>query len=533
MNERIYTINRRLSQESGDVGSVGEKLAERIAQIKRGGKEEYHKKQQSLGKYFVRKRLELLLDEGSFIEDYLWANCEVEELPADGVITGVGKINGRIVAVMANDFTVKAGSWGPKTVEKIIRIQEKAIRLGIPIIYMVDSAGARITEQVNMFPGQRGAGRIFFNQVQMSGYVPQICVLFGPSAAGGAYIPAFSDIVIMVEGNGAMYLGSPRMVKEAIGEVTTIEEMGGARLHCEISGCGDILVKDEDEAIDFVKRYLDYMPQNSSKKPERKQTQEPIYNPAEISSIIPEKESKPFNMYDIIFRIIDRESWFEIKELYAKEIITGFARIDGYVVGIVANQPKVRGGVLFVESANKAARFIWLCDAFNIPIIFLADVPGFMIGTKVEKEGIIRAGAKMIAAVSETTVPKISVILRKAYGAGLYAMAGPAFESDYVIALPHAKIAVMGPEAAVRAVYHNKIEALPEEERLPYISELIREYQADINIYRLASEMIVDDIIDGSKLREELVKRLNTIIDGEDTYNKIWRLPKKHIIPPM
>src|SRR5207248_1612651 len=282
-------------------------------------------------KLTARERLDLLLDKDSFVEDGLFANVLAEEVPADGVVTGLGDIEGGQVAVMANDTTVKAGSWGARTVEKIVRIQETAARIRVPLFYLVDSAGARITDQIDMFPGRRHAGRIFFNEVQLSGLVPQICLLFGPSAAGGAYIPAFGDV-------------------------------------------------------------------------------------------IPAEPNRGYDMRKVIEAIIDEGSWVEIKKLFARELLTGFARLGGGPVGILANQPMQKGGVLFNDSADKAARFIWLCDAFEIPLLFVADVPGFMIGTDVERGGIIRHGAKMITAVSEATVPKISVIVRKAYGAGLYAM---------------------------------------------------------------------------------------------------------------
>jgi acetyl-CoA carboxylase carboxyltransferase component len=301
---------------------------------------------------------------------------------------------------MANDSTVKAGSWGRRTVEKILRIQETAARERLPMLYLVDSAGARITDQVDMFPGRRGAGRIFYNQVQMSGQVPQVCLLFGPSAAGGASIPAFCDVVAMVEGNASMYLGSPRMAEMVIGEKVTLEEMGGARMHCSVSGCGDVLCKTEDDAIAFSKRYLAYMPQHFEDMPPRAAARPPTPGAPRIEEVLPADENKPFDMMSIVHAIIDEGSWLEIKSLFAREILTGLSRIDGRVVGIVASQPKWLGGVLFVDSADKAARFIWLCDAFGIPLLFLADVPGFMIGTKVERKGIIRAGAKMITQVS-------------------------------------------------------------------------------------------------------------------------------------
>jgi acetyl-CoA carboxylase carboxyltransferase component len=482
-------------------------LQERVERIKQGGAPKYHAKNAEQGKLFVRDRLRLLFDDDFVVEDALFANFMAGDLPADGVVTCLGKIHGRVVAVMANDSTVKAGSWGSRTVEKILRIQETAEKLKVPMIYLVDSAGARITDQIEMFPGRRGAGRIFYNQVKFSGRMPQICILFGPSAAGGAYIPAFCDIVIMVDKNASMYLGSPRMAEMVIGEKVTLEEMGGARMHCQVSGCGDVLAKNEEEAIALARQYLTYFPQNYSERPPVTEPAAPKEFEKTLAEIIPANQNAPFNMHDLIYRLIDENSWFEIKKLFAQEIITGLARLNGKPIGIIANQPKVKGGVLFVDSADKAAKFINLCDAFNIPLLFLMDVPGFMIGTKVERAGIIRHGAKMISAMAEASVPKISVVVRKAYGAGLYAMAGPAFEPDACLALPTASIAVMGPEAAVNAVYANKIAELPEEERAAFIEQKREEYRQDIDIYKLASEMIIDGIVDPNDLRDELVKR--------------------------
>jgi acetyl-CoA carboxylase carboxyltransferase component len=509
--------------------SLDEELLARLREIEKGGAPRYHQKNEEQGKLFARERIRLLIDAGeAFVEDAKLANNSDPELPADGVITGIGKVHGRPVAIMANDSTVKAGSWGARTVEKILRIQETARGLQIPLFYLVDSAGARITDQVEMFPGRRHAGRIFYNEVQLSGEVPQICLLFGPSAAGGAYIPAFCDIVFMVEGNASMYLGSPRMAEMVIGEKVTLEEMGGARMHCTISGCGDVLVKTEQEAIALAREYLRYFPQSFRQLPARAEPRAPKRSGRRIEEIIPADQNKPFDMYALIAEIVDEGSWFDVKKLFAPEIITGLARIDGRPVGILANQPKHKGGVLFVDSADKAARFIWLCDAFNIPLLYLADVPGFMIGTRVERAGIIRAGAKMISAVSEASVPKISVIVRKAYGAGLYAMSGPGFGPDATLALPQAMIAVMGPEAAVNAVYYNKIQEKPEAERAAFVEQLRREYREDVDIYHLAAELIVDAVIPGEMLREELARRFE--------YYAGRNLPagrKKHCVYPV
>ena len=473
-----------------------------------GGPERHREKASEQGKLPVRERVARLLDEGTFAEEALLANWDEDGLGADGVVTGLGRIEGRVVALMANDPTVKAGSWGPKTVEKILRIQERALTLGVPILYLVDSAGARITEQVQMFPGRRGAGRIFHTQVKLSGVVPQVCVLFGPSAAGGAYIPAFCDVVVMRAGNASMYLGSPRMAEMVIGERVTLEEMGGARMHTGVSGCAHALVESDEDGIEFARRYLSYFPSNW--REQAPQLARPAASTAAtaLAEIIPDDENRPFDMLEVVDALVDPGSWLEVHERWAKELLVGYARLGGRPLGIVANQPKHKGGVLFSDSADKAARFIWTCNAFNVPLLFLADVPGFMIGTKVEREGIIRHGAKMISAVSEATVPKISVIVRKAYGAGLYAMAGPAFDPDCTIALPGAQIAVMGPQAAINAVYYNQLQAIEgESERAARTEELRQAYAEDIDVLHLASELVVDAVIEPGELREELERR--------------------------
>ncbi|MBI4589641.1 MAG: acyl-CoA carboxylase subunit beta [Candidatus Rokubacteria bacterium] len=484
-----------------------EKYFQERARIEQGHVK-YRDKLKEEGKLFVRERLKLLLDPGSeFEEEWFFARSQEADTPADGVVTGVGKVGGRSVCIMANDYTVKAGSWGEKTVQKIVRIQEKALRLRVPLVYLVDAAGGRISEQVKIFPGRFHAGRIFYNEVQLSGVVPQVCILFGPSPAGSAYLPALTDVVIMVDGKASLYVGSPRMVEMAIGEKVTQEELGGARMHCTVSGCGDVLVASDEEAIETAKRYLTFLPQNFTERPTITEATEP--KPGRpIDEIVPYDQRKYFDMYEVVDRLIDAGSWFEIKRLFAPEVIIGFARLGGRAVGIVANQPRVKGGVLFVDSSDKAARFIWLCNAFNIPLVYLADISGFMVGSRVERAGIIRHGAKMIFATAQATVPKISVIVRKCYGAGLYAMCGPAYEPDAALSLPQAQIAIMGPEPAVNAVYYNKIMELPEAERAEYVRRKREEFQADIDIYKLASEMLVDDIVPGSLLRAELIKRL-------------------------
>ncbi len=481
-----------------------------------GGPERHHAKLGEQGKIEVRERVRRLVDSESFAEEALLANWDADGLGADGVVTGMALVGGRRVALMANDPTVKAGSWGAKTVEKILRIQEQALVHEVPMIYLVDSAGARITDQVKMFPGRRGAGRIFHNEVKLSGRVPQVCVLFGPSAAGGAYIPAFCDVVIMREGNASMYLGSPRMAEMVIGEKVTLEEMGGARMHTSVSGCGHFLVGSDEDGIDLAKRYLSYLPSNWTQQPPSAPPAESAASAVAIADTIPADQNTPFDIHELLDALIDEGSWLEVQPQWAAELVIGYARLDGRAVGIVANQPNVKGGVLFVDSADKAARFIWTCNAFNIPLVFLADVPGFMIGKQVERQGIIRHGAKMISAVSEATVPKISVIVRKCYGAGLYAMAGPAFEPDCCIALPTAQIAVMGPEAAINAVFYNQIQKITDEaERAAFVEAKREEFAADIDILHLASELVVDAVIEPDTLRGELVRRFG-LYDGKD-----------------
>ncbi len=503
-----------------------ERFAKASEQARQGGPERHRSRLREQGKMAVRERVALLCDEGSFVEDGLLANALADELAADGVVTGRGTVDGRPVVVIANDPTVKAGSWGARTVEKIIRALEGAYEEMLPVFYLVDSAGARITDQVDLFPGRRGAGRIFYTQIRLSGRVPQICCLFGPSAAGGAYIPSFCDVVVMVEGRASMYLGSPRMAEMVIGEEATLEEMGGARMHCTVSGCGDALVSSDEDAIAWARAYFGHVADHYRAAPPVVEAAGP--EEVDLDAVVPEDPRRGYDMRELLRGVFDAGSLFEIKELYAREVITGFARLEGRVVGVVASQPKHLGGVLFVDSADKAARFMWLCDAFNVPLVFFADVPGFMIGTKVERQGIIRSGAKMLTAVAEATVPRISVIVRKAYGAGLYAFSGPGLKPDATLALPSAEIAVMGPEAAVNAVFYNKIQELPESEREAYVAELRAEYEEDIDLMRLASELVVDAVVQPGELRTELVLRLRYAAGRDREFSG-----RRHGVPPV
>ena len=477
----------------------------------------------------VRDRLAVLFDPGTFVEDGLLATAADDpHLAADGVITGVGRVFGRPVAVIAHDFTVKAGSWGELTCEKQVRILERADRDLLPVVYLVDSAGGRLTDQMGFFPGRRGASAIFNLQVRLSGRVPQLCCLHGPSAAGGAYMPAFCDWVGMVNGNASMYLASPRVAEKVTGERTTLEAMGGAMMHAEVSGCGDEVFDEDWEAVAAARLLLSYLPDDFRAAPARAEAVEPE-QPDWPDGLVPIDPNVGYDVRDVVDRLVDGGTFFEIKARWAQELVTGLARFDGRVVGILANQPKVRSGAIFVDSADKAAKFISLCDAFNIPLVFLQDVPGFMVGVEVERAGIIRHGAKMIAAMASAEVPKYSVVLRKAYAAGFYAMCAPGFEPRATLALPTATIGPMAAEASVNAVYANKIAAIEDEaERAAFVAARTVEQRADINLLRMAGDLVVDAVVAPERLRAELSARM---VDADRWTREPGR--RHHLISPV
>jgi acetyl-CoA carboxylase carboxyltransferase component len=475
----------------------------------------------------VRDRLAVLLDPGSFVEDGLLATAADGALPADGVITGVGRVEGRPVAVIAHDFTVKAGSWGELTCEKQIRILERADRDLLPVVYLVDSAGGRLTDQMGFFPGRRGASAIFHLQVKLSGRVPQLCCLHGPSAAGGAYMPAFCDWVGMVAGNASMYLASPRVAEKVTGERTTLEEMGGAEMHASVSGCGDEVFDADWEAVAAARLLLSYLPDDFRARPAHREPVPPERD--DWDGLVPADPNAPYDVRDVVDRIVDAGTFFEIKARWAQEMVVGLARLEGRVVGIVANQPSVRSGAIFVDSADKAARFISLCDAFNIPLLFLQDVPGFMVGVEVERQGIIRHGAKMIAAMASAEVPRYTVVLRKAYAAGYYAMCAPGFEPRATLALPTATIGPMSAEASVNAVYANKVAAIDDDdERAAFVAARTAEQQADINLLRMGSDLVVDAVVEPGSLRAELAARM---VDADRWTRTTGR--RHHLISPV
>jgi acetyl-CoA carboxylase carboxyltransferase component len=502
-----------------------ERLRELIAEIEAGGPEKYKQQLPEQGKLFVRDRIDLWFNpehsstaegtqsgdggDGFLFEDGRFAEFDADdELPADGLITGAAEFEGRKVHFMANDYTVKRGSMAEKGVEKFLQMQHRALKTGRPVLYLMDSSGGRIDQQTGFFANREGIGKYYYNHSRLSGRVPQICVLYGPCIAGAAYTPVFADFTVMVRGTSAMAIASPRMVEMVTGEEISLADLGGPDVHARHSGSADLVAENEEHARDLVAQLVSYLPDNSDEQPPRTEGRAPAKSPAGIDSVVPQEPNRGYDMTDIVARVTDAESWFELQPEYGGEILTGFARIDGRPVGVVANQPAQRAGAIFPDAAEKAAQFVWKCDAYNVPLLYLADTPGFMAGSDVEREGILEQGKKMIYATSAATVPKQCVVVRKAYGAGIYAMSGPAYDPESTIALPSGEIAIMGPEAAINAVYANKLAEIDdEEERAERERELREEFRADIDATRMASEVVIDDVVPPSDLREQLVER--------------------------
>jgi len=491
---------------------LAEDLAARREKVKLGGGPEKIARQHEQQKLTARERLELLIDAETFVElgihgrpHFSQRAMDGKDAPADGVITGYGKVDGRLVAVAAYDFTVMAGSMGMTGEMKVGRLRELALTKRIPMVWLLDSAGARIQEAVgSLFAG---SGHLFREEVVMSGVIPQVAALMGPCAAGTAYIPGLADFVPMVKGRGSMALAGPHLVRAAVGEDVTQEELGGSRVHCRKSGVGDLEVESDEACIEAIKQYLSYFPSNCEEPPPVRPTEDPVERAdEELLDVLPDSNRKPYDMYEVIRRIVDDGRYFDLKPQWAKTIITCLARFGGRPAGIVANQPKQLGGILDNDSADKAARFINLCNAYRIPLVYLMDVPGFMVGTKVEEAGIIRHGAKMLYATANATVPKITVVTRKAYGAGYYVMCGRAYEPDLIVAWPSAEISVMGAEGAVEIIFRKQVEAAddPAAKR----QELIENFRKIIDVYIAAGNDLVDDVIDPRETRATICRAL-------------------------
>jgi len=509
-----------------------EELHERRARARLGGGEEKIARQHAQEKLTARERLDLLLDAGSFVELGIQAGIhfsvrglEGKDAPADGVITGYGKVDGRLLAVCAYDFTVMAGSMGMTGELKVSRLRELALSKRIPFVWLLDSAGARIQEAVgSLFAG---SGHLFREEVVMSGVIPQVAALMGPCAAGTAYIPGLADFVPMVKGRGSMALAGPHLVRAAVGEDVTQEELGGSRVHCRKSGVGDLEVADDPECIARIKEYLSFFPSHCEEPPPLAESADPIdRRDEELLDVIPESNRKPYDVYEVIRRIVDDGVYFDLKPQWARTIVTCLARFGGRPAGVVASQPKQLGGILDNDSADKAARFVNLCNAFGIPLVFLQDVPGFMVGTKVEQAGIIRHGAKMLHAVANATVPKVTVVLRKAYGAGYYVMCGKAYEPDLIVAWPSAEISVMGAEGAVEIVFRKQVEEA--EDPAAKKAELIAAYRELIDVYVAARNDMIDDVIDPRETRPTICRALE-MAEGK----RVERPWKRHGVVPV
>ncbi len=515
-------------------GHVAE-LRERKAKFREMGGPDRVARQHEQGKLTVRERLDLLFDPGTFAEFSLLAHHQSQapsmqgkQTPADGVVTGIGRIDGRRVAVIAYDFTVMAGSMGMVGELKASRMRELALRERIPIVWLVDSGGARIQEAAGSMFAR--TGDLFREQVHMSGVVPQVAAMMGPGAAGTAYIPGLADFVPMVKGTSNMALGGPHLVKAAVGEDVTAEEMGGSSVHCKVSGVADLEVADDRECIEVVRKYLSYFPSSNTDALPVTEATDPGDRPCDdLLDIVPANPRQAYDMRKVVRSIVDDGDFFPMKPDWARNLVTGFARFDGRPAGIVANQPLFLGGALDVNAADKAARFVWLCDAFGIPLVFLMDCPGFLVGSAVEKQGIIRHGAKMLFAVAEATVPKVTVVLRKGYGAGYYVMNGRAYEPDYIVGWPSAEISVMGPEGAVNIIFRKQVEAAGDAEAQDALrNQLIATVRDQINAYIAAGWSFLDDLIEPQETRAAIVRGLE--IGETKVVERPWR---KHGVLPV
>ncbi len=464
--------------------------------------------QHAHGKLTARERLDTLLDPDSFEEYGLLGRgiIQPERTPADGVVCGIGRIDGRSVALIAYDFTVLAGTIGATGEAKATRIRERARVERLPLIWLIDSAGARVQE-VGSTEAFTASGALFYEQVALSGVVPQVAAVMGPGVAGTAYIPALTDLVIMVKGTSSLALGGPPLVKATVGEDISMEELGGSRVHTRESGVGDLEAPDDPTCLQWVRQYLSYFPSHHSEAPPRVESVAP--DATGLDDILPEDPRRAYDMREILRRIVDADSLFEIKPKFARNIVVALARLGGQPVGIVASQPSVLSGAIDNDAADKATRFVELCDAFGIPLVFFQDVPGFLVGSRVEKAGIIRHGAKLLFAVSRANVPKLTVIVRKAYGAGYYVMCGRAFGCDLLLAWPTAEISLMGAEGVVEIAFRREVAESENPEATK--AHLLAKFKDMIDIKRAAEANLIDDLIEPGETRERLIKGLQRI----------------------
>jgi acetyl-CoA carboxylase carboxyltransferase component len=502
-------------------------LNERKEKLRLGGGEKALDKQRAGGKLTARERLECLFDPGTFAEFDLFAKhigtdygLDKAVLPADGVVTGFGKVHGRNVVAYSEDFTVVAGTYGERHGKKICKAVDLARKMGVPVVGMNDSGGARVTEQMGALSEY---GQLFFRHSRASGVIPQIALIMGPVAGGQAYSPALMDFIFMVRKTSYMFIAGPPLVEAVIFKKTNNEELGGPDVHGSISGVSDMTTEDDRDCIEQTKHLLSYLPDNCSQQPPRRNpTDDPGRLSEELLKIIPTEPRRAYDMHKVIAEIVDDGEFFELKKNFATSIIIGLARFDGYPVGIVANNPMVRAGALDVDAADKGARFVRFCDAFNLPLVNLQDVPGYLIGNESERKGIIRHGAKMLYSYANATVPKITVVLRKAYAGGYLAMCSKDLGADFVFSLPTAEVCLMGPEGAVNILFRKEIAAAanPAAVRQEKLTEFFERY---VNPYYSAALQHVDDIIDPQEMRPNIIRALDL------SRNKTDELPhRKH-----
>ncbi|WP_297205634.1 acyl-CoA carboxylase subunit beta [uncultured Brachyspira sp.] len=502
-------------------------LRKRKEKIEEGGGKEKNEERHAKGKLTARERILHLLDEDTFceIDAFIEHRCsdfgmEKNKIAGEGVVTGYGKINGRQVCIYAQDFTVIGGSLGQMHAAKICKVQDMAIKLGCPCIGINDSGGARIQEGIDSL---RGYGDIFYRNVQASGVIPQICVIMGPCAGGAVYSPALMDFIFMTDKGSNMFITGPQVVKAVTGEQVSAEELGGAYVHSKTSGVASLMFPDEISTLEGVKKLLSYIPQNNLEDvPLEKTNDDPNRNDEELSNILPDSPNKPYDVKEIIKRVVDNGEFFELQPLFATNIVICFARLDGKSVGIIANQPNSMAGVLDINAADKAARFIRFCDSFNIPLVTLVDTAGYLPGVGQEHNGVIRHGAKLLYAYSEATAPKITLIIRKSYGGAYIAMCSKHLGADMVYAWPSAEIAVMGPDGAANIIFKKEIDKADDPKKVR--AEKIEEYKKEFaNPYRAAVRGYVDDVIEPEYTRSYLINALHLLAGKRES-----RMPRKH-----